>query len=113
MNYILRKSKIDDSALESVLSSGLSKGAKLLYAYLFKLRSGEIVNNQTIIKNNIVVSRAMIGNYKRELKKHGLIHENKDKTSNIRFIYLGSLSIPANVFAEDWKYEIVENTNED
>jgi hypothetical protein len=103
MNYILRKNNKDDRALSDVMkSTGLSSGAKVLYTYLFGLRSGDIVNNEMMIKDNVAVSRAMVNNYKRELKARGLLHENKDGETNIRFMYLGSLSTPAVVYSMDW-----------
>ena len=98
---------MDESQLAKVMASELSKGAKVLYSYLFSLRSGEIVNNHNILSKQVVVSRAMIGNYKRELKAHKLLHENKDKNSNIRFMYLGSLNVAADVFADDWKHMVL------
>lgn len=67
------------------------------------MRSGEIVNNQKLLKDNVAVSRAMVGNYKRELKAANLLHENKDGETNIRFVYLGSKREGAKTFAEDWK----------
>lgn len=112
MNYILRKNKLNPEDLETVLQSDLSKGAKLLYTYLFQQRSGEIINNQVLLKKNVAVSRAMIGNYKRELKSKGLLHENKDMSTNLRFMYLGSLMVAADVFAEDWKYQTIEEDDD-
>jgi hypothetical protein len=95
---------MEDKSLKDVMMlSNLSNGAKILYTYLFGLRSGEMVNNEQFITHNVAVSRAMINNYKRELKKLGLIHENKDGETNIRFIYIGSLHLAAIVYAEDWK----------
>lgn len=94
---------MDEKALNDVMrSSSLSSGAKILYTYLFGLRSGDIVNNENLIKDNVAVSRAMVNNYKRELKARGLLHENKDGETNIRFMYLGSLHIGAVVYAMDW-----------
>ena len=103
MNYILRKTNMDGKSLNDVMrSSGLSSGAKILYTYLFGLRSGDIVNNEKLIKDSVAVSRAMVNNYKRELKSRGLLHENKDGETNIRFVYLGSLHMAAVVYAMDW-----------
>jgi hypothetical protein len=111
MNYILRKSSMVDRALTNVMTrTKLSSGAKVLYTYLFGLRSGEIVNIEKLIKDNVAVSRAMVNNYKRELKQLGLMHENKDGETNIRFMYLGSLDVSAVVYAMDWtKIEITDD----
>ena len=95
---------MDSKALNDVMKAGgISSGAKILYTYLFGLRSGDIINNESLIKDNVVVSRAMVNNYKRELKSKGLLHENKDGETNIRFMYLGSLHMTAVVYAMDWK----------
>jgi len=90
-------------ALNDVVKvTGLSSGAKILYTYFFGLRSGDIVSNEKLINENIAVSRAMVNIYKRELKSKGLLHENKDGETNIRFMYLGSLHTAAVVYAMDW-----------
>lgn len=103
-----------DNALTNVMTrTNLSSGAKVLYTYLFGLRSGDIINIEKLIKDNVAVSRAMVNNYKRELKALGLLHENKDGETNIRFMYLGSLHMGAQVYAMDWKrIEIKENDDE-
>jgi hypothetical protein len=113
MNYILRKNSMTPSALTDVMTqTNLSSGAKVLYTYLFGLRSGDIINNERLIKDNVAVSRAMVNNYKRELKVLKLIHENKDGETNIRFIYVGSLRMNALVYATDWKrVDILEEDN--
>jgi hypothetical protein len=103
MNYILRKTNMEQTRLNEIVKFiGLSAGAKILYTYFFGLRSGDIVNNEKLIKDNVAVSRAMVNNYKRELKAKGLLHENKDGETNIRFMYLGSLHMAAVVYAMDW-----------
>lgn len=109
MNYILRKNNLSSNDLQDVMQSSLSKGAKILYTYLYNMRSGEIVNNQKLLSSNVAVSRAMVGNYKRELKAVNLLHENKDGETNIRFVYLGSYREGASVFAEDWKRVDIED----
>lgn len=94
---------MSNQALNDVMRlSGLSTGAKILYTYLFGLRSGDIINIERLITDNVAVSRAMVNNYKRELKAKGLMHENKDGETNIRFVYLGSLHMSAIVYAMDW-----------
>jgi len=114
MNYILRKVDMGSDALNRVMTEAkISNGAKVLYTFLFGLRSGEIINNEKLIKDNVAVSRAMVNNYKRELKALGLLHENKDGESNIRFMYLGSLGVNALVYAKDWKRVEINNDFED
>lgn len=113
MNYILRKNNLNSNDLQDVMSSSLSNGAKVLYTYLYNMRSGEIVNNQKLLSSNVAVSRAMVGNYKRELKAVNLLHENKDGETNIRFMYLGSYREGAKTFAEDWRRVSLNSSEED
>lgn len=104
MYYILRKRQLTQQDLHGVLThEELSNGAKTLYSYLFHKPSGDSISNDSILRDHICVSKAMINNYKRELKGLQLLHENKDGMTNIRFMYLGSLKIGAQTFAEDWK----------
>lgn len=100
---ILRKYHVLEEDISKVMELSLSKGAKVLYAYLFGLPSGSLVCVDELVLKNIVASKAMVNNYKKELVTARLLHENKDGVTNIKFIYLGSTRVYADTFAEDWK----------
>lgn len=110
MKSIVRVNRLTNRELLGVITcSKLSQGAKSVYSFISALRSGSLIGNDDFITNNVVTSIQMLNKYKRELKEHKLLHENKDRYTNIRFMYIGSYEVNALVFADDWVNVPIEN----
>lgn len=101
--YVFRKSIIQKAGLRKVLEhQSLSDGAKTFYSYLYALPNGYYLDNEQFVRDNVCVSVQMVNKFKRELKVLDLYFENKDRASNIKFAYLGSLDYRAQLFAKEW-----------
>lgn len=102
--YVFRKTIIQKQGLRAVLEHpNLSDGAKTFYSYLYTLPNGFYLDNENFVRDGVCVSVQMVNKFKRELKVLRLYYENKDRASNIKFAYLGSMDFNAELFAKQWE----------
>lgn len=104
--YVFRKLIIQERGLRTILEHPtLSDGAKAFYSYLYTLPSGYYLHNEEFVERGVCTSVQMVNKFKRELKALRVYFENKDRASNIKFAYLGSIDFNAELFAKQWERE--------